>query len=80
MNNIKIQLPTDVNYWGSSATDSIVDGILDRLEQMIAQEFCDYEIVFERVAMPRGDGIICDDQDLHDNVFRWIQDNWSAAL
>jgi hypothetical protein len=81
MNTIQIQLPTDPSYWGSTATDSDVERILDRLESMLSQEFSSRaDLRFERTETPRGTGVHSEDDELAEEVFRWIEENWTAAL
>jgi uncharacterized protein YbdZ (MbtH family) len=80
MNSVKIQLPTEISYWGSTATESMVERILDNLEILIKNEFHQYNIVFERTPTPTGDGIFCDEEDVRQDIIYWIQNNWAAAL
>lgn len=80
--NITVELPTEVSYWGSTATDSDVERILSNLESMIAREFADspYNIRFERTANPTGSGIHGDCEAACDDVRLFIEENWTAAL
>lgn len=81
MPTITIQLPTDPSYWGSTATAGDVGRIIDRLESMITREFGERaDLRFERAATPRGNGIHSEDDVLAEEVFRWIEENWQAAL
>ena len=83
MPSILIQLPTEVSYFGSTATSEDVTRILDNMEAMIRSEFGDrMELEFERIQTPRGTGVhsSADDWIARDEVFQWTQDNWEAAL
>lgn len=81
MSTVTIQLPTEISYWGSTATAADVERIHDNLEGMITLEFSDRaELVFERVENPRGSGVHSDDNDLAEEIHKWIQDRWTAAL
>jgi len=78
---ITIQLPTDPSYWGSTATETDVDRILDSLESMIRSEFEDrYDLIFERTANPQGSGVHSDDGSDGSEIHEWIENNWGAAL
>lgn len=80
--NITVQLPTEVSYWGSTATESDVKRILSNLESMIAREFSEspYNISFERTSIPSGSGIHGDCEAACDDVRLFIEENWTAAL
>lgn len=80
--NITVQLPTEISYWGSEATDSDVERILTNIESMIAREFADspYIISFEHTATPSGSGIHGDCEAACDDVRLFIEENWTAAL
>jgi hypothetical protein len=80
--NITVQLPTEVSYWGSEATESDVERILSNLETMIAREFSSspYNISFERTATPIGSGVDGDCEAACDDVRLFIEENWTAAL
>ncbi|NDG64427.1 MAG: hypothetical protein EBY29_13335 [Planctomycetes bacterium] len=80
--NITVQLPTEISYWGSTATEAHVDRILSNLETMIAKEFSDspYNINFERTANPSGSGIHGDCEAACDDVRLFIEENWMNAL
>jgi hypothetical protein len=81
MPTIQIQLPDDPSFWGSTATQADVERILDRMEAMVSQEFGERaELRFERAATPCGNGIHSEDGVLAEEVFRWIEENWTAAL
>jgi len=80
MSTVTIQLPTEPSYWGSTATSSDVDRILDNLETMIRNEFSHVQIDFQRMPEPRGRGIWGDDDSLIDSIHQYIQDNWTAAI
>jgi hypothetical protein len=71
---VLIQLPTEISYWGSTATESDVSRICDNLESMIRAEFGErLVLLFERTATPLGDGVSSEHED-------WIANNWTAAL
>lgn len=80
--NITVQLPTEVSYWGSEATESDVDRILSNLETMISSQFDDspYNISFERTANPTGSGIHGDCEAACFEIRLWIGENWTNAL
>ena len=76
-----IQIPTEVSYWGSTATESDVSRILDNLQSMIRAQFAGYfDLTFERTANPRGGGVHSDDSDAVELISEWISENWTAAL
>ena len=78
---VLIQLPTEVSYWGSTATESDVSRICDNLESLIRAEFGErLVLLFERTATPLGDGISSDHEDSAQEVWNWIANNWTAAL
>lgn len=78
---VLIQLPTEISYWGSTATESDVSRILDNLQSMIRAEFAGYfDLTFERTATPRGSGVHSDDSYAVELISEWISDNWTAAL
>jgi hypothetical protein len=80
--NITVQLPTEISYWGSTATEAHVDRILSNLETMIEREFSEspYRILFERTMTPIGSGIHGDCEAACDDVRLFIEENWTAAL
>ena len=76
-----IQLPTEVSYWGSDATESDVSRICDNLESLIRAEFdARLDLTFERTANPRGGGVHSAHEDSAQEVWNWIANNWTAAL
>ena len=76
-----IQLPTEVSYWGSTATESDVSRICDNLESLIRAEFGERLVLnFERTATPLGDGVSSDHEDSAQEVWNWIANNWTTAL
>lgn len=79
---ITVQLPTELSYWGSTATEADVTRILDNLEAMIRSEFADapFELHFERTATPMPRGVIGDDDEAVEAVFEFIATNWTNAL
>ena len=78
---VLIQLPSDLSYWGSTATQADVSRILDNLQSMIRAQFAGYfDLTFERTANPRGSGVHSDDSDAVELISEWISDNWTAAL
>ena len=79
---ITVQLPTEISYWGSTATESDIDRILTNMETMIRNEFCEapFEIRFERVEHPKGSGVHGDNEDACLDVHAWIESNWTMAL
>lgn len=78
---VLIQLPTELSYWGSNASQSDVSRILDNLQSMIRAEFAGYfNLTFERTATPRGGGVHSDDGYAIELISEWISDNWTAAL
>jgi hypothetical protein len=78
---IFIQLPTEVSYWGSTATESDVSRICDNLESMIRVEFgARLDLTFERTQTPRGGGVHSAHEDSAQEVWNWIANNWTAAL
>ena len=83
MNKTKvlIQLPTEVSYWGSTATESDVSRICDNLESMIRSEFEErLELSFERTPTPRDGGVHSIHEASAQDVWNWISNNWTAAL
>ena len=80
MSNITIQLPTEPSYWGSTATKADVERIIGNLETMIRKEFGNIDIDFQHMSEPRGRGIWGDDESVIDDIYQFIQDNWTAAL
>jgi hypothetical protein len=78
---VLIQLPTEISYWGSTATQADVSRICDNLQSMIRAEFAGYfDLIFERTANPRGSGVHSGDSDAVELISEWISDNWTAAL
>ena len=78
---VLIQLPTEVSYWGSTATESNVSRICDNLESLIRAEVGERLVLnFERTATPLGDGISSDHEDSAQEVWNWIANNWTTAL
>ena len=76
-----VQLPTEVSYWGSTATESDVSRICDNLESMIRAEFgARLDLTFERTQTPRGGGVHSAHEDSAQEVWNWIANNWTAAL
>ena len=76
-----IQIPTEVSYWGSTATESDVSRMCDNLESMIRAEFGERLVLnFERTANPRGGGVHSAHEDSAQEVWNWIANNWTAAL
>ena len=80
-NEVFIQLPTEVSYWGSTATESDVPRICDNLESLIRAEFGERLVLnFERTATPLADGVSSDHEDSAQEVWNWIANNWTDAL
>lgn len=80
MQIVRIQLPTEPFYWGSSASD-YVDRILTNLEAMIRSEFGDrFDLQIERSNTPTGSGIQAEDQEVVEEINDWIAENWTKAL
>jgi len=80
-NEVLIQLPTEISYWGSTATESDVSRICDNLESMIRAEFsARLSLTFERTQTPRGGGVHSEHEDSAQEVWNWIANNWTAAL
>lgn len=79
--DVAVQLPTEVSYWGTEATEADVARILDNLEGMIRSEFGGRaDLTMERTATPRGSGIHCEDEELAEDIGKYMEDNWAAAL
>ena len=78
---VLIQLPTEVSYWGDTATSDDVSRMCDNLESMIRAEFesC-FNLSFERTKTPSRGGVHSEDDHSRFEVWQWIQDNWTAAL
>ena len=54
---VLVQLPTEVSYWGSTATESDVARICGNLESLIRAEFsARLNLTFERTVYPCGGG------------------------
>ena len=80
-NEVLIQLPTEVSYWGSIATESDVSRICDNLESLIRAEFeARLDLTFERTPTPRGGGVHSAHEDSAQEVWNWIANNWTSAL
>ena len=78
---VLIQLPTEVSYWGSTATSADVSRICDNLERMIRSEFgARLDLSFERTQTPRGSGVHSIHEDSAQEVWNWIANNWTTAL
>lgn len=79
---ITVQLPTEPSYWGSMATEADVARANDNIEAMVRREFADapFEITFQRVAEPTGQGVSGDDEEAAEAVFEFISAYWTAAL
>jgi len=78
---VTVQLPTEISYWGPTATEADVERIHDNLESMIRSEFGErIKLRFERIENPRGSGVHSDDCALSEEVHAWIGENWTAAL
>lgn len=78
---VLIQLPTEVSYWGSEATESDVARICDNLESLIRAEFgARLNLTFELTVSPRLGGVHSMHEDSAQDVWNWIANNWTAAL
>lgn len=78
---VKIQLPTDPSAYGSGCTEDRVEEINSKIESYVRGEFGDRaDLSFERTKTPRRNGITCEDEDLADEIYAWIQQYWTAAL
>lgn len=79
---ITVQLPTDPQYWGSTANETNdLSNILDRMESMIRAEFgARFDLTFERTQTPLGQGVHSDDEEAVEAVFEFIATNWTNAL
>jgi hypothetical protein len=76
-----IQLPTEPSYWGSDATEEDAKKFVDNLEIMIHNKFGELiDIEFEKTPTPVGNGIFCTDDNLEEEIFDWVQNNWTSAL
>ena len=76
-----IQIPTEVSYWGSTATESDVSRICDNLESLIRAEFGErLVLIFERTDNVWGTGIHSAHEDSAQDVWNWIANNWTTAL
>ena len=78
---VLVQLPTEVSYWGSTATECDVARICDSLESLIRSEFsARLNLTFERTISPRGGGVHSIHEDSAQDVWNWIANNWTAAF
>jgi hypothetical protein len=79
---ITVQLPTELSYWGSIATEADVTRALDNIEAMVRSHFADapFEITFERTSNPMGRGVHGDDAEAVEAIFDFISAYWTNAL
>lgn len=76
-----VQLPTDPSCWGHKVTQAQVVVYAFRLQCMIFRNFSDVaKLTFERTTTPFGSGIRCEDSELAEEIRKYIEDNWTAAL
>lgn len=78
---ITVQLPTDPGYWGLDGLPQQIEELLGNIEAMVRAEFRDapFEIRFERVWEPCGDGVHGDDLEACRAVWEFIADNCQFA-
>ena len=71
-----VTVETDPGYYGSRCTDADAVKIANGIAELIRSEFPGIQINTQSVGRP----VTGPDEEVVEDIRRWVDDNWTAAL
>lgn len=71
-----VTVGTDAGYYGSQCTDADAVRIADSIAELIRGEYPGIQVNTACIGRP----VTGPDEEVVDDIRRWIEDNWTAAL
>ncbi len=71
-----VTVGTDAGYYGSQCTEADAVRIADGIAELIRNEYPGIQVNIQSVGRP----VAGPDEEVVDDIRRWIEDNWTAAL